>query len=364
MVASGQWESVPVYWKVTKDGVLTISGNRSVQEKAEYIWWNYKDIVTRIVVEDGITNIPDGAFKNMNKVTTVYLGNAITYIGQDAFKGCTALTSVTIPASATVIRANAFCDCTQLKTVTFASNGKLETIESKAFFNCGIRSLDLPDKLELIEAHAFAECSNLESVRMDGILEMICPYTFENCTALKDLYIGEFIGQTGTNIFRGCTALTKIENHSNNFRSFKDLPNLTTLIIGGKMTTSGTYENCPSLTSITFLSSIKEINSNAFSECTSLTTLVIPDTVTVIGWHAFNKSGLTNITIPASVTEIGLAAFHDTALQEITFLGDCPKFVNNNCFHNLTITAYYPADNPTWTEEVKSYFDNITWVAQ
>lgn len=364
VVASGQWQSVPVYWKVTKDGVLTISGNRSMQEKAEYIWWDYKDIVTRIVVEDGITNIPNGTFKNMSNVTTVYLGNAITYIGKEAFLGCTALTSVTIPASITEIREEAFRDCTQLQAVTFASNGKLATIESKAFYNSGIRSLDFPDKLEHVEAYAFAECSNLESVRMDGILEWIEPRAFENCTALKDLYIGESIELTGNYIFAGCTDLTKIENYSNHFRSFKDLPKLTTLIIGGKMTTSGTYENCPSLTSVTFLSPIKEINSSAFSGCTSLTTIVIPDTVTVIGWHAFSKSGLTNITIPASVTEIGLAAFHDTALQEITFLGDSPKFANNNCFDNVPITAYYPADNPTWTEDVMSHYANITWVAQ
>jgi hypothetical protein len=99
IIAEGLWDGGPVTWKITADGVLTISGNRSVQVKSEYIWKDYSDRITRIVIEDGITNVPKKAFSNMRNVTSVYLGNAVEKIESEAFKGCTSLAAITIPKS-------------------------------------------------------------------------------------------------------------------------------------------------------------------------------------------------------------------------------------------------------------------------
>ena len=48
-----------------------------------------------------------------------------------------------------------------------------------------------------------------------------------------------------------------------------------------------------------------------FSWCTGLTSVTIPNSVTSIGYSAFNGcTGLTSITIPNSVTSIGGFAFN------------------------------------------------------
>ena len=40
VLAGGLWDGGPVTWEITADGVLTIEGNRSVQPKKTYIWWD------------------------------------------------------------------------------------------------------------------------------------------------------------------------------------------------------------------------------------------------------------------------------------------------------------------------------------
>lgn len=68
--------------------------------------------------------------------------------------------------------------------------------------------------------------------------------------------------------------------------------------------------------------------------------------------------------IPAKVEEIQGFAFADCpSLKEIYFLGDAPQ-IAASAFGNANATAYYPADNTTWTETVlDNYGGSISWIA-
>lgn len=53
------------------------------------------------------------------------------------------------------------------------------------------------------------------------------------------------------------------------------------------------------------LGSVVEIGMDAFGSCTMLKQITLPDTLTTIGWRAFESSGLTSLTIPVNVTSLG-----------------------------------------------------------
>lgn len=85
--------------------------------------------------------------------------------------------------------------------------------------------------------------------------------------------------------------------------AFVDIPNSITSI--GKHAFEGS-----GLKSITIPNSVKSIGYSAFANCIELASVIIPNSVTSIEYYAFEGcSGLTSITIPHSITSIGLGAF-------------------------------------------------------
>ena len=167
-------------------------------------------------------------------------------------------------------------------------------------------------------------------------------------------------------------------------QAFWVCPNLTKVTIPNSVTSIGenTFRDCSSLTEINLPSGVTSIGKKAFMDCSSLAKVTIPNSVTSIEYKAFDScTSLKEVTIPDSVKSIGYKAFSDCkGLKTICFQGDAPEFseyieygygstheayteaYRGNVFDNVTATAYYPAGNPTWTEEVRQSFGgNITW---
>ena len=89
---------------------------------------------------------------------------------------------------------------------------------------------------------------------------------------------------------------------------------------------------------------------------------ILPEGVTKIGNYNFSYSDLTGITVPSTVEQIGARAFAWSSLSEIRFLGSAPE-IGPGVFEELTVTAYYPANDPSWTEAVMAdYGGSVTWV--
>lgn len=189
------------HWSI-KDDVLTISG---IGEVTYVGWTKFKNQITQVMIQDGITNIPSqsfyqcvnltsvtipqsvtfigaGAFENCKKLAAVTLPTNLKEMGQHTFWGCTSLTKIVIPDSMTVIPHGAFYNCTSLKYVTFSS--ELTEVGGIAFANCvAITELHFPATLKVLGDSAFAGCTALRSIYFYKDVPQVSNFTFKDVTA-------------------------------------------------------------------------------------------------------------------------------------------------------------------------------------
>ena len=194
--------------------------------------------------------------------------------------------------------------------------------------------------------YAFYACYNMTDITIPDSVTKIRQSAFAS-SVLASVSIPDSVTSIGANAFLGC----KLKSLT--------IPDSVTSIEGGLC------NGCSLLTSVIIPDSVTIIGEYAFRSCRNLTSVTIGDRVKTIEKGAFgNCPKLTSLTIPDSVKSIGDMGFsYCTSLKEITFEGDAPQFYGSRNFTNVIATAYYPADNPTWTEDVRqNYGGNITWV--
>ena len=170
-----------------------------------------------VILLEGVTDIPDYAFRNCTSLTSVTIPSTVTSIGCDAFYGCENLVNVIIPEGVKYINSGTFENCKALTSVT------------------------IPSTVTRIAYRAFYGCENLVNVTIPESVTYIGPYTFENCESLKSLIIPGNI--------------TEINDHA--------------------------FASCKNLTEVTFLDPISNlkkrcISRSAFYDCSSLTNITLP----------------------------------------------------------------------------------------
>lgn len=110
-------------------------------------------------------------------------------------------------------------------------------------------------------------------------------------------------------------------------------------------------------------SGVTGIGSYAFENCKNLSSVEIGNTVQKIGEGAFsNCLTLKSVTIPSSVDTIAYGAFWWCPdLDTVYFEGNAPE-MGDEIFHNMSLTAYYVANDKTWTSAKRgNYGGHVTW---
>lgn len=92
------------------------------------------ELLTELVIPDGITEIKNETFRGCNQITSLTIPEGVTTIGQYAFNTCTALTQVTFPESLTTLRRGAFSGCTALEVVVLPA--AVTELEYSVFMAC------------------------------------------------------------------------------------------------------------------------------------------------------------------------------------------------------------------------------------
>ena len=199
-------------------------------------------------------------YLNGELVTELIIPEGVTSIGDYAFYNCNSLTSVTIPASVTEIGDYAFYGCNNLSKVTFEENSQLKTIGNLAFNICSsLTEITIPASVTQIVDSAFSGCNNLSKVTFaeNSQLKTIGYITFGS-TALTEITIPASVTQIGDYAFYGCNNLSKVTFEENS--QLKTIGNLA-------------FNNCSSLTEITIPASVTQIVDSAFSGCYNLKTV-------------------------------------------------------------------------------------------
>ena len=204
-------------WTLTDDGILTISGSGAMfdfSSISQIDWWDERESVLRIVVEDGITRIGNNAFYLCTNATDVSISESVTSVGKYSFAGCSKLTSITIPGAVTQLPYGVFENCSSLSSVSLPDT--LTTVGESAFYGCeALTALPLPDSVTTIERDAFSACTGLRDVTLPKSLKTLGSYAFSNCTYMTSVTFGPNLRSIDYYAFLYCHYLTEITFQGN-----------------------------------------------------------------------------------------------------------------------------------------------------
>lgn len=341
--ASAEYSDGKFTWVLDGNGTLTITGNNmeltkneiseSALEKAgidfsrvnklvigngitgfdRWGMWNLKKYIKELEIHGNAgMNMPEQCFYDVPNIESVVISGAVD-VPRDMFGKCTGLKKVTLKNGVRSIGEDAFRDCSSLEGVIFEntvlekiSDGafwgcsalssialpdSVTEIERNAFFETGLRNIQLPEKLTLIGGGAFFNCKNLKQVQLPPQLKELGEGAFFNCENLTQIQLPAQLNKLGTDAFRNCTSLDKI-----------DIPAGLTQIGPDTFCNTG-------LTSVTLHEGLTKIEDGAFHDCLKLKKIRIPKSVTDIGGLAlgirYNRGNGAEEVIPGGFTVEG-----------------------------------------------------------
>ena len=338
------------------DNLVNISIPESITELGDYAFYGCASL-TDITLPESVTELGNYTFYGCDKLANITIPDGVTEIGNHVFYGCDKLANITIPDNVTEIGTHAFYGCTSLANITIPDN--VTEIGSHAFYSCdSLANITIPNNVTEINDYTFSCCDNLINISIPNNVTKIGEYAFDGCTSLTDMTIPDSVTEIGRYAFSNCASLASVtignsvtfigyeafENCSNlenvyifdleawcniEFSDYSTNPlsNGATLYINGISSTTITqlvipdgvtqilghaFDKWKNLKSVVIPDSVTEIRNSAFSDCASLASVTIPNSVITIGYYAFSGcSSLTSIIIPDSVTSIENGTFED-----------------------------------------------------
>jgi len=390
-----------VTWTFDDQGTLTISGTGSTwtsyYDVMSWPWYTWKNQVTELVIEEGVTSISDNMFFGFANLSKVTLSVTVESIGTAAFYGCSQLTDVYYTGTETwwaridISYANSALTDAEIhfgtETGSIASSGICGNNVTWTFDDQGtltisgtgstwtsyydvmswpwytwknqVTELVIEEGITSISNNMFFGFANLSKVTLSTTVESIGYAAFYGCSSLTDVYYKgtrarwQYVYVTGGN-----SALTNANIHFEESGAIGE--NLTWTFDGkGTLTISGAgpmdeVYPCPwgglCISKVVIESGVTTISDWAFS-CGDMTSVTIPDSVTTIGHEAFSYCySLTSVSIGNGVTAIGVNAFlYCNSLTSVT-IPDSVTTIRERAFDGCTslTDVYYNGTQAQW----------------
>ncbi len=306
-------------------------------------WNEYQSMISKVIVDDGITKIGSYAFFEFEELKEVELPHSLHRINEMAFGYCYKLPSLNIPegvehleksivyrcpdlreialpGSIKLIEGSFAGECENLTTITLGKDCTAYVVQNGVLFDSSMEELichpaglsDLfyiiPDNVKTIGVYAFSENKNLIEVTIPDGLVLVDNCAFFGCRNLRSIIIPDSVNTLGNYAFYNCEKL----------RSVQLPPNI------GWIDQQAFY-NCYSLQEINVPSKVTRIGTAVFGNCSSLQKIVLPASVTSISDSAFERC--TNVVI---YCESGSFAEQFAVEQSIPFVNDVPQQSSGN----------------------------------
>lgn len=347
---------------------------------------SYDHMPSKIVLEEGLTEIPDstfssfdivevvlpstitkigyGAFYNCTNLKRINLGDNLNFVGESAFKGCVSLEELYLGHSFQTSYVSSFSGLSGLKKVILNCNNVpgnetmqyswylLDTKTANGLEFVIGKDVEVATYFNLFEHHGSVnEFNTVSTVTFeDGCKVRELDGTFRGFYNLTSVVLPESVKKVGKSTFEQCQSLESI-----------DLSGVT------ELDTENLFTNCYSLKSVILPDNLTEIGPYMFSNCKSLVSLTIPQSVTVIGEKAFSQCAIETIVLPQNLTEIGTKAFYITDLKEI-FIPKSVTYIGEAAFVAFTfnqLNVYCEVDSKPegwhddWAQD--NYHIDILW---
>lgn len=241
-----------------------------------------ENVLAKYTGEEAVVEIPAG----------------ITEIGKNAFAGNKTMTELIMPDSVVTICESAFEKCVKLKKITFSQH--LEEIKYEAFAGCKVlKEVHLPDSIRILGSAVFAGCAKLETVTCNSQVYEAGSNPFADFRQPSSKLLAD---ENGLIIF--CGVVHDVLEH----KSELVIPKGVTKIANGVF------------------------RKNSWERKPPLNKVVLPDTLTYIGFGAFNGR--------SELEEINL--FPGIDLGDNVF-GGCSKLADEHGFliNDGVALAYY-----------------------
>ncbi len=335
-------------WMLTCDSVLTISGTGEMHNYGNAPWYEFRQNIRSIIVEEGVTSISKNAFYWSKNLLSVSLPSSVINIGTDALLGCELLSSINV--------ANSNQYFVSVDDILF--NKEQTLLIQYPLGKKDVTSYSIPNSVTSIGESAFFNAHYLVSVQMGNGVTTIGKSAFSQCYYLKNMTLGNNVTNIGSGAFYHTAitslslpssvlsigdwalesdSLTEITVASNN-------PNFSAVdgvLYNKDISTLVRYPKVKQGSTIIIPNSVTSIGEYAVRGSTKLTSLDIPNNVTRIQLQAFQQCvNLNSLKIPSSVSSIENYAFRWCMnLTSVTNYATTPQTINANVFEGVDISS-------------------------
>ena len=306
-----------------------------------------------IEVPNSITTIHSSTFAGCSSLYNIDIPNSIMSIGSGAFKGCTSLQFIYIPTSVLSLGSGAFSGCSSLKSFDIPNN--LNCIEYSLFDSCSsLHHVNIPPYLTIIEDFAFHN-EGLEDIHLSSNVEEIGKHAFCNNPIKRydvDNNNKTFFANDGV-LYQRVSARWANGNEIESYKLVKypEQKQDKSYVVDDRTIWIGpcAFKHAEYLEEINLSDEINSIGEQAFASCKSLKTIVYPKGVSYVPRKAFENCMSIEEVYLTSVKEIYSEAFSDcNMLKSIHLYCNDANLMDIspdafNCVDTETCVIYVPS---------------------